>query len=114
MGFDASLVFLPRLGIRVANVHYTIRGSYLVQKRGSSLLAMPQGAPNPQTSTSPFTIVFRVQVFGSSDYASLSPVHEDMVTIACADLPPSIPAACYGALKAQVLRDSPECTFVDN
>lgn len=115
MGFSASLCFIPKLGIRVSGAQYTVKGSYVLQKKGASLLSM-QGPQGPQSlqSNAAFTVLARMYVYGSPNYDGLQPVVEDTLSVSFAEIPQDPLGAIYDALKTTVRRDCPDAVFVDN
>lgn len=104
MGFDISgPLTVPKLGVTVSGAHITIKGSYVMQKRGSEMVNLvgPNG-PIPIKQQSPWTLLTRVYVYGNAAYTDLTPLIEDSFSLPL-DIITSTPhAVLYAAIKSQM------------
>ena len=104
MGFDISNpLTMPKLGVTVSGVHVTIKGSYVLQKQGASMVSsMGPNGPIPVPQQSLWTLLTRVYVYGNSTYTDLTPLVEDSFMLPLDSIPSTPCAVLYAAIKSQM------------
>lgn len=103
MGFTVTPITLPTFDLTVTNpLQVTLRGTYVLQKRSSPLIA-PEVRPPPTTNTNDSTewvLSARYWIYSRPDYTNIEPIFQHTVSVNCPEVPADPFVTLYAALKA--------------